>query len=888
MSDTNSRDDLKYTTEDNDEFTLESILAEFKGSAYIAGDTKTSPELLNERIRQIVIESKDGSAAHTELYAEKSSDDAIRWKNVEETTAAMAAQPIIELSPEDKKLAAKTAEIDWKPVKAATSFDEARREMQAFFAKRDEAVKRQEEELLKKRWEEERHRKEELLKNPTQQEEEPENEESDIRSEDDGEKSENAEREDSTDAAADTESSTDEKSDRGPEILFFDNYRYADSHEGETAAQDRDYTLSEEEEAEDEDTNITGSFFARLFHRRRADMEMPENDEFTEDEETLDDEDSDIAGSFFARLFHRRKAVGEMPENDEFTEVGEEPEDEAEEVPVFEPEMEPEVYIEEPDFVLEAQSLGRQCRSLRIKSRLGLLLSVIMTTLTLLLERGAELPIIGSDQKLITAVLVIMQLVVMALSLEALRRGFAELIKREPGAETLVLFSNIVTYIACCWYLYTGSESVGAPFCAVSAFSAAFAQWGEYRSLGAMRLSLKTAASAAAPKGLSCKYVKELDRTVIKRLPDGQGGFYNNLVEADPSELTYRYFAPLIMFTAVLLSVVSAIGSKCSFIHCFAAVTAACASFTALSAFSIPFSVIARKLRSDGAAIAGWGGADDIYYADGVRITDADLFPGGASVTGVKVFEGIKSDKVIRYTSSIMMATESDLTQAFSDFINRQGLAAAKVESFDCTEGGVCAVIRGERVICGTAACMALFGIHIPQSMNVKNAMYTAINDSLAGAFIISYTPSRIVQTSLLTMLKARVKLYFAMRDFNITPLMVQQKLQIPVDDIEYLPAHDSYELTKDETDAVPHSAAVLSRDIPTAFADTIAAARRLRLITVVNTVLSVVTTLLGMVIMFFMCWKGSAESVSPFNLAVYMLACQAAVYFVSRTVTAF
>ena len=137
-------------------------------------------------------------------------------------------------------------------------------------------------------------------------------------------------------------------------------------------------------------------------------------------------------------------------------------------------------------------------------------------------------------------------------------------------------------------------------------------------------------------------------------------------------------------------------------------------------------------------------------------------------------------------------------------------------------------------------------------------------------------------------MLKARVKLYFAMRDFNITPLMVQQKLQIPVDDIEYLPAHDSYKLTKDETDAVPHSAAVLSRDVPTAFADTIAAARRLRFITVVNTVLSVTTTLMGMVIMFFMCWKGSAESVSPSNLAVYMLACQAAVYFVSRTVTAF
>lgn len=862
MSDINSRDDLEYTTENEDTVTLESILAEFKGSAFIAGDKKTSPQLLDERIKRIMDEAKDGNIADAELYTEEEKDEdffadirddkADNGEKPDLETAVKDEIPVIDsLSEDDKKLALKTAKVDWKPVKAANGFDEAISEAQAFFAKRDEAVKNREEELLQQRREEMRimaeKRKEELEEaQPTAEEEvnEAAEEAKQVETEVRREETENFEQP----AEEEHEDGRFEDNGSKTEILFFDNYRFADSDEGETAAKQDDYESKGGEWEEDR---------------------WDEDEEYTAR--------PGIFSSLLGRLFRSKTRSG-----------GEEDEcglpEENEEEPVYEPEIEPEVYIEEPDFAEEAAYLGKKCKNLMVKSRIGIVISVIMVILTLLYERGVTLPLIG-EPKLFTAVLVVLQLVVMLFSLEILRRGLRDLLHREPGAETLVLFSNIITYVSCCWYIASGNEEIGTPFCAVAALSCAFSMWGEYRAVGAMSLSLKTAAASESPRVLTCEYAGKLDRTIVKRHSNGQAGFYNNLVEADISELTYRYFAPFIILAAILLSVLSAIGGKCDFIHCLSAIAASCASFTALSAFALPFSNIAKKLRKDGSAVAGWGGADDLYYADGVRITDSDVFPAGVTITGVKIAEGLKSDKVIRYAASLLMTTGSDLAPVFSDYMNKQGLAAARIESFDCAEGGVCAVIRGERVICGTSACMMLFGIRIPQSMNIKNAMFVAINDSVCGAFTLGYTPSRLVQTSLLTMLRSRIKLYFAVRDFNITPLLVQQKLQIPVDDVEYMTASDAYDLSENKPAAVPHSAAVMLRDITSTFADTVASARRLRTTAVINTAVSVFTTILGMVIMFFLCWKGATESISPVNLAEYMFAMEVVVIIISQTV---
>ena len=50
-----------------DEISLESILAEYKGSAYINGDKKTPPELLNNQTEKILREALGNTAPDTLL-----------------------------------------------------------------------------------------------------------------------------------------------------------------------------------------------------------------------------------------------------------------------------------------------------------------------------------------------------------------------------------------------------------------------------------------------------------------------------------------------------------------------------------------------------------------------------------------------------------------------------------------------------------------------------------------------------------------------------------------------------------------------------------------------------------------------------------------------------
>lgn len=833
MSDTNSRDSFEYLSEDVQDPTLESILAEFKGSAYIAGEKRTSPNLLDERIKRIVQESQDGSISSTELYT-INADEGDFFHDIRTPFGEEPKEDEpVELTAEDKKYAAKTAEIDWEPVRGVTSLDEVRREAAAFFAKRDEAVIRREEELLhekqearKKAEEERRLREEEELRRREEQRKLEETKLFDFEASDDNEQlTINFETINSEDVSDDTTDASDDEG-HDTEILFFDNYRYADDVEGEQYASEE---YGEYEEAKED--NKPG-FFARYFKKK---------------DNLFDDEDTVQAAE------------------------------------VYEPEAEPEVYIEEPDFNREAAYLSRTRTALMLKSRIALIISVVMGVFAILFDKGVDILGIGDNVVVFTAVMVVMQLVVMALSLEIISRGITSVFKGEVGAETLVVISNLITVVTSCVSIIINGDGMGAPFCAVSAFSTAFSLWGEYRQFAAMSLSLKTAVASANPQVLSGQYVNELDASLIRKYYAAPRGFYNNLVEADVSESAYTMFAPLLLIVAVLLSAVSAVGKHANFIYSLSAAASACASFSAMSAFSVPFSKIAKRLRRSGAAVAGWGGADDIYYADGVRLTDGDIFPGGAQVSGPTALENVKPDKILRYSASLMIASNSGLSKGFEELIEKQGIAMVGVENFTCYEGGYAAVIRGERVVCGSAACMALLGIKIPQSVNSKNAIFTAINDTLVGTFTVTYKPLKTVQTSLLALLSSRVKLFFAVRDFNITPLMVQQKLQIPVDEIDYLPTVDAYKMTNDAEDEIPHVAAVIARNTPGVYAETVTAAKSLRNIATINTVISIASAIVGMIIVFLVAWRGDGAMMKPSNLMEYMLAVEIAVILLSN-----
>ncbi len=133
-------------------------------------------------------------------------------------------------------------------------------------------------------------------------------------------------------------------------------------------------------------------------------------------------------------------------------------------------------------------------------------------------------------------------------------------------------------------------------------------------------------------------------------------------------------------------------------------------------------------------------------------------------------------------------------------------------------------------------------------------------------------------------MIRSKFILFFAVRDFNVSPLMVKQRLQIPIDDIECFSVDDIYKISSMDVGEVPHTSAVLARFNPKLYADTLNAALSLRKVTVVNTIISLITTIAGILLAFFMCLKGASGAASPTSLTEYMLAAQIITMVIGRT----
>jgi hypothetical protein len=738
-----------------DEISLESILAEYKGSAYIDGDKRTPSALLNEKTQRIVMEVTGTRKAETEF-----SSSQLGGKADQDYTSSLSSSKAMRdaLAPLTRDEQAERGE---RPLKAETKVITLPEQKGARVSEDTEAKKK---------------------------------------------------------------ITATEISDK--DVVFFEDYRYASPDHYDEVVKEVSEAIEKQTQMEEENIKSVKKAF-HIFGR--------------DDDGAYDEEDHEPA---------RRRIKPEPPI------------------------VEEEVF-DEPDYRSAAKRFAKGCNSLSLRSMICLFLSLIMAVFTYISESGKPLPFgIGQEPVLHAGILLIMQLIVMTIGVDILVRGVMELTRGKPGAETLVLFSSLATAASAAYSIYLKDTAQGLPICVVSAFAVTFTLWGEKLYMKALTETMKTAIAASAPFGVIAERYDDLNRTLMKKVSGRISGFYNNLVQEDISETVYRFAAPILIIASLVLAFYSSVGHGKAeyFLYNFAAIIAAGTSFSSVFAFSVPFSSVARRARQSGAAIAGWGGADDIFHSDGTSITDDDLFPTGTlSLNGIKIFEEVSPEKAIRYTSSLIMASGSGLAAVFSEVLKKQAMNLIRVDDFACYEGGIGGTIKNERVITGSGAFMNLMGIRVPSSMNMKNAVFTAVNDKLIAVFAINYIPSKSVQNALVSILRYKVKLFFAVRDFNITPLMLEQKFKVPVDVVEYIPIQHSYSLSDEMKSEAKRVTAILSREGLGPYVESITGGRRLRTTALIATIFTMFSSAAGALLMFLICWTGAYDSASAGNLLLYM-----------------
>jgi len=590
-------------------------------------------------------------------------------------------------------------------------------------------------------------------------------------------------------------------------------------------------------------------------------------------EARIDDEDEEEAG-LLSRI--RRKDKEEEPESD-FQEEGE---------------YDTEAFAEEELTLRQAAGLyGKGINRLQVRGMLTILLSLLMLLFTARGDAAASLPgVLNSTSGLIGALL-IMQVLAMLLTAEVIATGFIDIVKRRPGVETLVTVAALASIGDAIHSLYMGADGRGLPYAAVVVFALGTALLGIKSVRNAMKTTLRTAATKKEPYVVASKYGAIDKDFILYKARLETDGFIRKTQQMDFSEYIYSLATPLLLLGSVVFALLAALGGMGNIwtaIHHFAGMTAVSASFTGLLAYGIPFSLLSRKLTKVGAALAGFGGAAEVSEATGVIITDNDVFPAGTlSLSGVKIIDKMNEEKVVTYSASIILASGCGLSEVFQDVLQKQKLSLLPVTDLACYEGGgIGAKVNGEEVIVGGASLMNLMGIRLPQNLNVKNAVFTAIGGELAGVFAINYTPLNSVKEALLSLLHSKIHPLFAVRDFNVTPIMLQTKFQITTDKIDFLTYEERYNLSDLEPDPQGKPFAVITREGLGPLADVIVGGKRLKNAVVRNTILSIASSVIGLCLLLSFFWTGAAETASATNLFYYQGAWLFVMYLLSRTVT--
>ena len=512
---------------------------------------------------------------------------------------------------------------------------------------------------------------------------------------------------------------------------------------------------------------------------------------------------------------------------------------------------------------------GQQIKPLRFRFRICVFLCIVLAWISLKLPMAG---LLGKSLAVQSGVSLVLLMTVMIATLDILAAGVRQLFDLRPGGEALATLAALMSCVDAAMVMSGYGSYV--PFCAVGAFSLTAALWGEKLDCTARARTMRAAAMSKSPAALTAQETARGGRYLC-RSGKNMDGIVRRSEQPDFCQIAYATAAPLFLLASVLLAAVSSMdGQGAYFLHTLSALLSVSASFTAFLSFPLAYAMIARRLQFSGAAIIGYAGCADMGKTKRVVISDGDLFPPGTmKLSGINILEGAEVEKVICFTAGLLAASGSGVSGVFTELVTRRNYNLPQVEEFRCHEGGgLSARVNGEQVLVGSAGFMNLMGIRLPQNMTVKNAVCTAINGELLAIFTMEYIPVSSVQEALMTLLQGRTQPIFAIRDFNITPLMIRQLFRMPTDNFNFPTFRDRYRIASAAADKKTPISAVLSRTGMGPLVDAAEAGRKLYSVCRAGTFISIIATVVGLVIMFLLCRAGSFDTATAGNVLSYLI----------------
>jgi hypothetical protein len=478
------------------------------------------------------------------------------------------------------------------------------------------------------------------------------------------------------------------------------------------------------------------------------------------------------------------------------------------------------------------------------------------------------------------------------LGADVLLAGIGRALRLRFGMDTLTALACLTTLADAVQLAQEPEPPARLPYTAVCLAGLFFLLHGTYHKRCALRLSCRTAASSASPYRVTLEPGKWNDRDTYVKWSGTPEGFGSQIQADDGAQRIFRRTCPLLLLGDISFALMVSVsgGHPERLTWALSALLTATAAFGGGLVYGRPFHKTARRLAVNGAALAGWPGIRPSRRGNCVLLTDGDLFPPGyVTLNGFKVMPEYPAERVLAYTTTLIRDSGSGLSRLFHDQLRSMGGLLRRANGLVCHEGGgLSANIRGDQVLVGSAAFMKLMEVRLPQGLNVKNAVFCAIDGRLAGIFALSYSLPDTVFPALEALFLEKVSPVLATRDFNLIPAMLQQRFRLAADKMAFPSVERRRELSDPEQEHDGVLTALLCREGLLPFSEAITAAKRLRWAVRLGASLCCAGSLLGMALAAYLTSVGAYTSLSPLNLLVYMLTWLAPVWFLSGWVHRF
>ena len=534
----------------------------------------------------------------------------------------------------------------------------------------------------------------------------------------------------------------------------------------------------------------------------------------------------------------------------------------------------PEDLGPEPAAKTASKFYGQKIGALQRRGRLALVLSLI------LLYIAAGLPTFGllkSDPRVTAIVCLIFLLTVMLLGLDVLTAGILSLVRKRPGAESLValgcLFSVLDAVLDAAQNILIGSM----PYCVVSAFAVTYCLWTAKLTGEGLHLSFLALARSREFRVLTCGSNEYYDGLTLRKSRRDAAGFVHRSEEPGPDEVLFSVVTPYVIVVGAVLSLLATVlsGSIRNIGHVFAAVFCAALPFAALIVYTLPYRSAARTLQPKGLALAGWSGASDVGRSKRFIVTDQDLFGANTIMIGeTTILPGMSEAKIVAYTASVVSASGCCLAPAFIELLRGFNYPLFRVDDFLCDQaGGMSGYINGEEVLFGTSEFMRLKGLRASAPDTESDTrLFTAINGEVVGSFPVQYQAMQSVQNALRFLLSTKMRPIFAVRDPNIAPGMLKRKFHTQTDGFDFPPFTQRYALSDPEAGENDPVSGIVGRSGLAALLAINKVGRQLYQAVRIGLWCCGIVGLIAMLVMFGLCAMGDFATMSPFHLTVFQL----------------